>query len=70
MPIKAVAFDVHGTLGHWRGRRAPSLPMACSSSPRAIWHQISYQAFDAARQATFSWTRSSDRSMAGLISLR
>ena len=50
MPIKAVAFDVYGTLGEWPSNRVQSIEVQRLLERFGI--HISYQVFDAARQAT------------------
>lgn len=47
----AIAFDVHGTLAHWPSGHVRSIDVQRMLSNVGI--DISYQAFDAARQAVF-----------------
>lgn len=47
----AIAFDVHGTLAHWPGKHVHSIDVQRLLARVGI--DISYQAFDAARQAVF-----------------
>src|SRR5262245_24639494 len=47
----AIAFDVHGTLAHWPGPHIQSIEVQRVLERVGI--DISYQAFDAARQSVF-----------------
>lgn len=51
MPIRAVAFDVYDTLAHWEEGRVQ--PIEIQRLLGRFGVDISYQAFEAARQATF-----------------
>jgi len=51
MPIRVLAFDVHGTLAHWpRGRVQP---IDVQRLLARVGIDISYQAYEAARQSVF-----------------
>ena len=52
MAIKAVAFDVHGTLGAWEWSQGRVLAYDVQQALERFGIHVSYQVFDAARQAT------------------
>ena len=66
----AVAFDVHGTLAHWPGKHVQSIEVQRLLERVGI--DISYQAFEAARQAVFmlDGTRRQIRSWSDFLALQ